>query len=238
MEENFDPKNKKILLVTAHADDADFCSGGTILRWIEGGAKASIVVATNGNKGTADESLTPEKLVEIRKAEQLAASKFLGLEHTWFLDYPDGELENTSELREKLVKIIREYRPDAVFTWDPTLLYSVDDNFINHADHRAIGQAIIESVFPLARDFLSFPEHKQAGLEPHKVTDLFLFNLKDGKYLVDISDLFEKKLELLSKHSSQLSTDSMKEELQRFDAKAGKELGVGYAEKFVHLKID
>ncbi|HSX57715.1 MAG TPA: PIG-L family deacetylase [Candidatus Saccharimonadales bacterium] len=231
MENEFDPKNKKVLIITAHADDADFSCGGTLIKWIDQGAKAAIVIATNGDKGTHDQNVTGEALVQLRKKEQLEASEFLGLENTWFLDYPDAHLENTQELKEKLVKIIREYQPDAVFTWDPTLVYTVEKNFINHPDHRAIGQAVLDCVYPMARDFLTFPNNSS-----HKVEHLFLFNFEKANYSVDISDAASKKLELLKKHTSQFS-DGMKEEMEDFDHSAGEKMGVASAESFVHLTI-
>lgn len=232
---NFNPKGKKILAITAHADDADFCAGGTLLKWISQGAKAAIVVATNGDKGSHDKNLSQEKLFDLRHSEQLLASKFLGLEQTWFLDYPDSHLEISQDLKEKLVKIIRSYKPDVVFTWDPTLVYSLKLNLVNHTDHRAIGQAALDACFPMARDFLTFKDHQEAGLNPHCVSDIFLFNFDKPNYYEDISDQIKDKLELLKIHKSQTS---LKTTAKNWSQQFGKEIAVDYAETFVHLSLE
>lgn len=234
--DNFNPKGKKFLAIFAHPDDACFGAGGTILKWKKQGAKGAIVIATNGDKGSSDRSLTHAELSKLRHEEQLVASKFLGLEKTWFLDYPDAHLEVSQELKSKIVKIIREYQPDIVLTFDPSMLYSLRRGFINHPDHRAISQAAVDSVFPMARDFLTFPEHAESGLEPHKVTDLFLYNFDNPNYASDITDFIEEKIKLLKTHTSQINDETVAHILD-WNKTNGKLIGTKYAEVFVHLSL-
>lgn len=234
--DNFNPKGKKFLAIFAHPDDACFGAGGTLVKWKKQGAKGAVVIATSGNKGSSDRRLTQEKLAKLRRREQLAASKFLGLEKTWFLDYPDAHLEVTQDLKSKLVRIIREYQPDLVLTFDPSLFYSLRRGFINHPDHRAIGQAAIDAIFPMARDFLTFPEHAQNGLEPHSVTDIFLYNFDNPNYISDITPFMEEKKKLIKKHKSQINEETLKFLLD-WSRKNGELIGVKYAEVFVHLTI-
>lgn len=235
--DNFDPKGKKFLAIFAHPDDACFGAGGTILKWKKQGAKGAIVIATNGDKGSSDRNLTHADLAKLRHKEQLSASEFLGLEKTWFLDYPDAHLEVSQELKSKLVKIIREYQPDIVLTFDPTMLYSLRRGFINHPDHRAIAQAAVDSVFPMARDFLTFPEHAQNGLQPHKVTDLFLYNFDNPNYAYDITEAIDQKIELLKKHESQINQDTT-DHILDWNKKNGELIGAKFAEVFLHLTIN
>ncbi|MDP2671503.1 MAG: PIG-L family deacetylase [bacterium] len=239
MNQKFDPRNKKFLAVSAHPDDADFYAGGTMLSWLASGAKGSIVIATNGDKGSSDKNLTSEKLAETRKKEQLSASSVLGLEQTWFLDFPDAHLEITQDLKAKLVKIIREYKPDAIFTFDPSDFYSVQLGQINHPDHRAIGQAALDAAFPQARDFLTFPTEGQQGLQPHSVTDFFLYNsdLEKNNFFVDINSFFEKKLDLLKLHKSQVDMQEAKAELEKLNSQAGEKIEAKLAEGFVHVQL-
>ncbi len=234
---NFDPKGKKILAITAHADDADFACGGTMLKWLSQGAIGAIVIVTNGDKGTHDSKLTREQLATKRSEEQIKASQFIGLDHTWFLDYPDAHLEVTQELKDKLVKIIRGYKPDVVFTWDPTMVYSLKRNMVNHSDHRAVGEAVLDAVFPMARDFLTFPDHAKEGLSPHCVCDLFLFNFDNPNYYEDISDQIDNKLELLKRHESQIDPGKMRKILKEWNSEIGKNIDVDYAEPFVHISF-
>lgn len=237
MQGQFDPREKKILVITAHPDDADFCAGGTLLKWMAAGAKGAIVIATNGDKGTHDQSLSSSELIDLRKNEQLEASKFIGFEKTWFLDYPDVHLEVTQELKEKLVKVIREYQPNIVFTWDPNLVYSLERNMVNHPDHRAIGLAALDACFPMARDFLTFPEHQKEGLNPHCVSDLFLFNFDNPNYCEDITGFVDKKMDLLDCHGSQINREKMEKVVRSWCGKVGEKLGTKYAESFIHISL-
>lgn len=233
----FDPKGKRILAISAHADDADMHTGGTFLKWLSEGATGAIVICTNGDKGSHDRSLTSDALAQIRHDEQIEASKILGLENTWFLDYPDSHLESTQELKEKLVKIVRLFKPDAVFTWDPTMFYSKERNMVNHPDHRACGEAVLDACFPMARDFLTFPDHQKEKLEAQCVCDIFLYNFDAPNYFVDISEVFDKKLELLKSHSSQLDSLKVEETLTDWNGRMGAKIGTKYAECFVHFSL-
>ncbi len=235
---NFDPKGKRILAITAHADDADFCCGGTLLKWISEGAKAGIVIVTNGDKGSHNKDLTPKEIAALRQKEQLAASEVLGIENTWFLDYPDAQLEVSQELKEKLVKIIRTYKPDVVFTWDPTMVYSLEQNMVNHPDHRAVGQATLDAIFPMARDPFTFPDQIKDGLEPHCVEHVLLFNFDSPNHFIDVSSVFDKKLELLQKHESQVDSGNIRKELIDWNSRVGKKINSAYAEPFVHISFD
>lgn len=236
--DTFDPKGKKILFISAHPDDADFGAGGTILKWIEQGARAAIIIATNGDKGSADEKMTSPQLAETRHREQLAASEFLGLDNTWFFNMPDAHLEINQTLKERIVRVLREYRPDAIFTFDPTMVYSRKRGSVNHPDHRAIGQAALDAVFPMARDFLTFPQHKQEGLPPHKVTDVFLYNHDSPNYFVDTSNTIDKKLALLLKHESQIDSEKIESLIYDWAKRRGEMVGLKYAEAFVHLTLE
>ncbi len=112
--------------------------------------------------------MTPEILSGIRKKEQEEAAGVLGVREVHFLDYVDGELVPDIRLKEQVVKYIRQTRPDIVFTMDPSFFYFKDFGFVNHSNHRAIGEATLDACYPLARDLLSFPEHAKTGLRPHK----------------------------------------------------------------------
>lgn len=237
-ESGFNPVGKKFLAITAHPDDADFCAGGTMLKWLSKGAKGAIVIITNGDKGSHKKDLTCEQLMEIRKNEQLAASKVLGLEQTWFLEYPDAHLEVSQELKNKLVHIIREYKPDVVFTWDPTMAYSLRRNMVNHPDHRAAGQAALDACFPMSRDHLTFRDQEKEGLGPHCVCDIFLFNFENPNYFEEIGDFIDKKVELLKIHQSQVNTDTSEKTVRVWSKEIGSLADMNGAESFVHLSLD
>jgi len=195
-------KPKRALAVSAHPDDTEFGCAGTAALWSQQGWEFYYLICTNGNKGSDDPAMTPEKLAPIRQQEQREAAAVLGVKDVFFLGYEDGELTYSRELLGKVVRYIRQLKPDAVFTSDPESII-VRDNFINHSDHRCAGLVTIDAVYPAARDRWNFPEHIEEGLEPHKVSELYIWSFDKSNFSVDITDVMELKLQALSRHKSQ-----------------------------------
>lgn len=196
-------QQERVLVVMAHPDDPEFACGGTIARWVDEGRYVGYLLLTSGDKGSDDATMTRERLMEIREAEQRAAARVLGVQEVHFLRYPDGALFPTLELRRQIVYHIRRFRPDIVVCQDPTAYY-FGDYYINHPDHRAAGEATLAAVFPLARDRLNFPEHLEEGLQPHKVRDVYITTTPNPTAWVDITDYLEIKLEAILQHKSQI----------------------------------
>lgn len=190
-------------MIIAHADDAEFGSAGTIARWVKQGVEVTYVVVTNGNKGSADPEMTPEALAALREKEQRAACKVLGVKNVVFLGYQDGELVPSLELRRNLTREVRRYKPDVAMVPDPTTWY-FGNTYINHPDHRAVGEAALAAIFPSARDRLTFPELLVEGFEPHKVREVYLSFSMNADTWVDITDTMDTKLAALREHRSQL----------------------------------
>ncbi|MGH2560734.1 MAG: PIG-L deacetylase family protein [Thermomicrobiales bacterium] len=186
------------MLVVAHPDDAEFSSAGTIAKLAADGKRLVIIQVTSGDKGTTDPTISPEELARIREAEELEAAKRLGVAETVFLRCTDGELVPDITLREKIVRMIRTYRPDVIITHDPFRPYAL------HPDHRAVGMATTDAVYPTARDPHYFPEHLRAGLEPHKTAELWFFGAEHPDLYVDVTDTFETKIHSLKAHASQV----------------------------------
>ena len=221
---------ERVLVCTPHPDDAEMGVGGTVINWMRQGAEATLVVVTNGDKGSSDLEMTSERLVEIREREQLAAAEVLGWKEVIFLREPDAELEDNLRFREKLVRAIRKTRPDVVMTTDPQ-----KRSFYQHRDHRITGQVTMDAVFPLARDHLNFPQHMAEGLQPHKTQFLYFWHSDDPDTHIDISDSIDLKIKALLKHESQIAAQRaaelskyMKERAQE----AGKEHGMEACESF------
>ncbi|MFQ5617039.1 MAG: PIG-L deacetylase family protein, partial [Anaerolineales bacterium] len=169
MENNY-PQPERVLVISAHPDDPDFGAAGTVACWAKSGAKITYVIVTDGSKGSSEPDMTSKELIEIRETEQRAAAEVLGVAEVVFLGYEDGRAANTIELRRDLVRQIRLHRPDVLITHDPAARI-INNRYINHPDHRAVGDAALDAVFPLARDRLNFPEHEAEGLEPFKALD-------------------------------------------------------------------
>ena len=186
------------MLVVAHPDDAEFAAAGTMARLVKLGKQVVIIQVTSGDKGTTDSSISPENLARIREAEELDAAKRIGVQHVEFLRCADGELTADLVLREKIVRMIRTYRPDVLITHDPFRPYAF------HPDHRAAGFAAHDAVYPTARDPHYFPEHLRAGLEPHKTAEIWYFNAEEPDVVIDISETFDDKCHSLRAHVSQI----------------------------------
>ncbi len=229
-----------VLGVAAHPDDLDFMASGTVAAWARAGAAAYYLILTKGDKGTADRNLDPESLTALRRQEQREAGKILGLKDVFFCEYEDGMLAPSMDVKRDIVRILRTVRPEAVVTVDPTMLYNVERSFINHADHRAAGQATIDAVYPLARDHLSFPELcNEEGLEPHKAQSLYLTHFGQENCLIDITDTLDLKLQALAAHASQIpDIETTQAKLREQARQLGQQLDVNYAEGFIRIDID
>jgi LmbE family N-acetylglucosaminyl deacetylase len=186
------------LIVSAHPDDAEFGAAGTIARWILEGKQVVYVVCTSGEKGTSDRTMNPERLALIREMEQEAAARVLGVRKVVFLRLPDQGLEDTADFRKMIVRAIRIYRPTTVVTSDPYRRY------VWHRDHRIVGQATLDAVFPFARDHLSYPDLLKQGLEPHKVREMLFYGSENINYRSDITSTFDLKVSALRCHESQV----------------------------------
>lgn len=184
--------------VVAHPDDAEFSSAGTIAKLARQGKKIVIIQVTSGDRGTSDRSHTSETIAQTREAEEQEAARRLGVTEVIFLRQPDGALVPDIGLREHITRMIRTHRPDVIVTHDPFRPYAL------HPDHRAVGIATHDAVYPTARDHLNFPDHLASGLEPHKTAEIWYFGSESPDIHVDITDTFEDKINALKAHKSQV----------------------------------
>lgn len=226
----------RVLVVAAHPDDPEFSSGGTVAAWVREGREVHYLVCTRGDKGTSDPDIQSARLVEIREAEQRAAAAVLGVKDVRFLDFRDGELTPSLELRERIVHAIRRVRPAIVLTHDPAVIYGNES--INHPDHRAVGTATLDAIYPTARDRLQFPQHLAEGLQPHKVKEVYLWGNQSPNVWVDISQTFDLKIAAGVKHASQVSSPNGLADRMRQRAKAvGEPHGLEMAEAFRRIAL-
>ncbi len=229
-------QQKLALVIGAHPDDPDFGAAGTTAKWIKDGWKVVYVLCTNGDKGTSDPEMTSERLARIRAQEQLAAARVLGVSDCIFLGYGDGELEDNSVFRGQIVRLIRKYRPDVVITHDPYRRY------LAHHDHRITGQVVLDAIFPYARDYLFYPEHRKEGLTPFKVREVLLTGSEEPNFFSDIAETFDIKTKAISCHVSQIGDHSadwdkwVEEHRQRTIAMQGRP-DMPYCESFRRIEI-
>lgn len=223
------PRIRRALGIFAHPDDAEFLCGGTVAKLCHAGWELRYIVATSGDKGTKDLEMTPARLAEMREAEQSAAGDVLGVKECIYLRYPDGFLEPDAELRGRLVRLIRRYRPDTVITWDGFR------RGFNHRDHRAVGIAAYDALFPAVRDPLYYPDDVADGLDYHKVGEILLAGSDQPDYFVDIADCLETKARAIYCHTSQIEAAPWDEFYQKYLERTrdgGRSSGVPFSEAF------
>jgi LmbE family N-acetylglucosaminyl deacetylase len=195
---------RRVLGVFAHPDDAEFFAGATFAKWAADGAEISFVLATSGDKGSDDPEMTSERLAAIREEESRNAAAVLGVKEVIFLRYKDGELFPTLELRRDITRLIRIKKPDVVVTLDPTRFW-YETRSINHPDHRAIGAATLEAVFPTARDRLNFIElERDEGLTTHKALTVYIAGAEQPTTMIDVTNCIETQFRALLEHKSQI----------------------------------
>jgi len=202
--------NKNILVFTPHPDDETFAMGGTLARLVTGGNQINIVIYTNDNKGSLDLEMTRERLARIRRAEEEEACKILGIpvENIHWLGYEDGDLEyaDPQVLRGKIARLIKKYRPDAIFSPDPGTKWVQ----WHKTDHRMAAQ-ITNDAFIAAEWHLYYPQHLlDEGLEPYHVKDVYFYYSQEPNYEVEISEFFDQKISACAAHVSQFEPSTSK----------------------------
>jgi LmbE family N-acetylglucosaminyl deacetylase len=231
------PTPDRVLVVAAHPDDIEFGAAATVARWVDEGAEVRYLLVTRGDKGSDDPNTDVDALAALREREQRAAADEVGVAGVEFLSEPDGQVEPTLRLRERITRAIRELRPEVVMTHDPTVLF-VNNEWVNHPDHRAVGQVTVDAVFPTARDPLNFREQIQDGLEPWKVAELFLWSTNEANQLVDVADTLERKIDALRHHASQFrSFDDVARWVRRRSEELGERAGYRAAEGFRRVTL-
>jgi LmbE family N-acetylglucosaminyl deacetylase len=205
---------RKILVILAHPDDPEFFLGATIRRWTQMGHQVQYCLLTRGDKGSDDRSMRSFDLAKLREVEQQEAAAELGVSVVRFLDYEDGCLEASMETRKRVTRIVREVRPDVVVSCDPTNFFP-NEASINHPDHRAAGQIVVEAIFPAVGNPMYFPELLLEGLEPHSVKEVWLSVTGQPNVVLDVTATWEDKIRALKRHRSQIGDPQKLEERMR-----------------------
>jgi LmbE family N-acetylglucosaminyl deacetylase len=229
------PAKASIMAIAAHPDDIESWCAGTLARAIGSGAVARLLLVTSGELGSNAPNATPEHVAAQREAEARQAADALGLAEVAFLRYPDGSVENTQALRGELVAWIRRWQPQVLFTHDPE--YPLPP-YLAHRDHRIVGRAALDAVYPLARDRLAFAEQVQDGLTPHAVHEVWLFASSLADAYVDITGGFARKLAARLAHKSQtVEPEALVASWRKRAQQIGEPVGLALAEAFTILRL-
>ncbi len=217
--------------IVAHPDDIEFSCAGTLARWIKAGTRVSYVLCTSGDVGVEVEGMTRAKATEIREAEQREAAKIAGASEVIFLREPDGLLQPTLELRKKLVREIRRFRPEVLMCGDPTIVWAGND-YINHPDHRAAATAALDATFPAAGQPNLFEELADEGLRAHRPRKVYVTSWEDSDVFVNIEETIDIKIAALRAHKSQMKDWDPEKSIREWASERGRGKEMPYAESF------
>ncbi|MEN9542969.1 MAG: hypothetical protein RL590_158 [Actinomycetota bacterium] len=208
-----DDEIKRVLVVMAHPDDCDFGAGGTIAQWSAKGIQVSYCIVTNGDQGGEESGIPLEEMAQVRQREQRDAGAALGVSDITYLNYRDGWLMPSIELRKEIVKAIRIAKPDRMVVQSPERNW--ERIFASHPDHLAAGETAIQAVYPDARNPYAFTDLKEAGFEPWRVREVWMTGSPTPNHFVDITDTFNKKMAALHAHVSQTAHNKELEKMVR-----------------------
>ena len=227
------------LAVFAHPDDPEIAAGATLAKWANEGREVTILILTNGDKGSQDPSQDCAELVRLREKEQRVAAARLGASDVEFLGFVDGELENTKELRARIVRVIRRLRPEIVVCPDPTAWF-YENVYYNHSDHRTTGAATLDAVSPGAGNPHFFPDQLADGLSVWDVPQVWLAFPLEPNRVEDVTGFVETKLAAVEEHASQLADDQLaffREWIPGQAKELGRRIGTEHGESFRVLQL-
>ena len=199
---------RRVLVVTAHPDDVDFGSAGTVAAFTTAGLEVTYCIVTNGDAGGSDRALPRSEMAALRQDEQRAAASVVGVSDVRFLGHPDGRVQATLDLRRDISRVIRQVRPERVITQSPERNW--DFIYASHPDHLAAGEAAVCAVYPDARNPFAHPELLEGeGLEPWTVPELWIMGPGAGeassRMAVETTATVDRKVAALMCHKSQMT---------------------------------
>jgi LmbE family N-acetylglucosaminyl deacetylase len=233
--------DRMILAIMAHPDDCELSCAGAIARWIREGDRAVLLLATDGARGSKYDAAN-DAIAQTRREEQRSAAAVIGFDDVVFLGFTDGELSDDMPLREALVGQIRRLRPDVVVMIDPlTVIHR--NSYVNHRDHRVLGLAALDAMYPEASNAGYFPQQIESGLSLHKVPEFLLATTDSPNFWIDVTDTIDVRFDALHHHKSQMKLWpdngwAVVQEQKDYARVIGVEHGMGYAEEYRRIVVN
>jgi LmbE family N-acetylglucosaminyl deacetylase len=236
---------QRALVIYAHPDDAESLCSGTVALWARSGVEVTYCMITNGASGSDDPHITRKALRDKRRAEQEEAARILGVARVVGLEYEDGYLEPTIDVRRAVTRQVRLHRPGVILTMDPTVRFGLKGAYVNHPDHIAAGEVALRTINPDASTRQMFPElWAEERLEPHKPKAVMLFDMRGNtaavdleQLVVDVTSTIDLKMAALQAHASQFGPDA-NTQIRQWMQEIGRPHGYAYAEAFRVLYLE
>lgn len=224
------------MIFSPHPADSEFGVAGTVSRWVKEGKEIIYVIATNGDKASSDMNLSAEELAVIRENEQKEACALLGIKEVIYLRHPDLELENVPGFKKELLRLFLTHKPEVVMTCDP-----YHPKYFSSPDHRVLGRAVLDIVWPMALAPNSYRDLIAEGLEMHRAKELYIWASGEPNYYSDITDTWDIKMQAVGIHQSQIgpngSAPDFLEFLKEGNKNAGEQAGCKWAEAFNYMEV-
>jgi LmbE family N-acetylglucosaminyl deacetylase len=222
---------ERVLCVVAHPDDMEYGSSAAVARWVSQGAQVSYLLLTSGEAGMQTD---PAVVGPLRAAEQRAACAAVGVDDLTILDFPDGHLVYSLDLRKAIARVIRQRRPQVVLT----MTWAEEPGWgLNQADHRAAGLATLDAVRDADNTWVFRDLADEEGLAKWGATWLLVGGDPRPTHYVDVSgEPLAKGIASLAAHEQYLAAlpwhPSAEEVYGMFTAAAGQAVGVDNAVTF------
>jgi len=184
---------ERAVAVVAHPDDLEYGAAAAVARWTRQGKQVSYVLATRGEAGIA--GMDPATVGPLRVEEEMRGAALVGVTDVQFLDHADGLVEYGIPLRRDLAAAFRRLRPEVVITMSFDLTWG-EEGPVNHADHRAVGLAVLDACRDAANEWV-FPD---AGPRCDTIRDAYVAATGTPNYFVDVTDTIDAGVASLKEH--------------------------------------
>jgi LmbE family N-acetylglucosaminyl deacetylase len=188
---------ERAVAVVAHPDDLEYGAAAAVARWTAQGKQVAYVLATSGEAGIAGQD--PATVGPLREAEERHSAAVVGVSEVLFLGHQDGLIEYGVPLRRDLTRALRQLQPDVVITMSFDLTWG-EDGPVNHADHRAVGLAVLDACRDAANEWV-FPE---LALPAAKVKDAYVVGTGNPSHFVDVTATIDAGIASLREHRAYL----------------------------------
>jgi LmbE family N-acetylglucosaminyl deacetylase len=185
----------RAVAVVAHPDDLEYGAASAVARWTGQGKHVSYLLATRGEAGI--QGMAPDQVAPLRVDEERRSAALVGVHDVHFLDHPDGLVEYGVPLRRDLTAVLREERPDIVITMNFDLTWG-ESGMVNHADHRAVGLAVLDACRDAANPWV-FTGH---GAAWDGIGQVYVSGSGDPTHFVDVTGTIDAGIASLREHKA------------------------------------
>ncbi len=187
----------RAVAVVAHPDDLEYGAAAAVARWTRQGKHVAYLLATRGEAGI--QGMAPGVVGPLRVEEERRSAAVVGVHDVHFLDHADGLVEYGLPLRHDLAAVLRAERPDVVIAMNFDLTWG-DTGMVNHADHRAVGLAVLDAVRDAANPWV----FTDAGPAWGGTSEVYVAADADPTHYVDVTDTIGAGVESLREHKAYL----------------------------------